>query len=226
MDWCLFHVEPDFADCWAGFHHALKQRNRLLKTRRDLHLLDYWDRYLCEPSLRIHRMRGRYVDELSQLIATELVDLLDGVPIELDYARGWARDKTLDEALQHDRDRDRRAGFTHSGIHRDDMRLTSEQRVAGEVLSRGQSKRFCLALILGALMLVARHSNKQIILLVDDLHSELDEGAQRLVYQQLDQLDLQLFITNIGSAVPAPLQAKEFKMFHVEHGTINPRNFS
>jgi hypothetical protein len=38
-------------------------------------------------------------------------------------------------------------------------------------------------------------------------------------------MDLQLFVSNISTGPPEGL-AKDFKMFHVEHGTIKPRNFS
>ena len=226
LDWCLFHVEPDYADCWVASQHALKQRNRLLKSQRDLHLLDYWDRHLCEPSEKIHRMRERYAVELTEIIETELKGLVEDLPVVSLYQPGWSRDKTLSEALIADRERDRKAGFTHSGIHRDDMKFSLGANPAAEVLSRGQSKRFCLALILTALKLVLRYSSKQIILLIDDLQSELDTKAQDLIYHQLQQLDVQLFISNIEPTVPTPLQGKEFKMFHVEHGTIGPSNFS
>ena len=35
---------------WSEFRHALRQRNSLLKSRKDLKLLDYWDEHLLGPS--------------------------------------------------------------------------------------------------------------------------------------------------------------------------------
>ena len=55
---------------------------------------------------------------------------------------------------------------------------------------------------------------------------ELDQEAQQKIYRQLTYMDLQLFVSNIDDRLPEGLQTKEFKMFHVEHGTIKPRNFS
>jgi len=81
----------------------------------------------------------------------------------------------------------------------------------------------CLALVMASLKKVGVETGKRIILLIDDLHSELDDKAQKKVYQTLAGLDLQLFISNIDRRLPEGLQAKEFKMFHVEHGTIRPR---
>jgi len=104
--------------------------------------------------------------------------------------------------------------------------FTSEGRKADEVLSRGQSKRLCMALLMASLKLVGQKTGKQIILLIDDLHSELDQTAQQKIYRQLTDMDLQLFVSNIDERLPEGLHTKEFKMFHVEHGTIKPRNFS
>ncbi len=226
LDWCLFHVEHSYADAWAEFRHALRQRNRLLKSRRDLQLLDYWDDHLVEPSLRIHNMRRQLCRELRQIIDGELEQLLQGLAIDLELKCGWNEDMELKQAMVAERQRDIRGGFTASGIHRDDLVLKSNGIRVDEVLSRGQSKRLCLALLLAALRLVGERSGKRIILLIDDLNSELDADARDKVYSQLRGMDLQLFISNIDSSAPAALQAKEFKMFHVEHGTIKPRNFS
>jgi DNA replication and repair protein RecF len=226
LDWCLFHVEHSYAEAWAQFQHALRQRNRLLKSRKDLKLLDYWDEHLVGPSMQIHRMRQQHSSEIQQIISNDLADLLNGIPIELKFRRGWPDSVSLEEALVAQRQRDIHSGFTNSGIHRDDLILTSNGIKVGEVLSRGQSKRLCLALLLAALKSVGKQSGQRIILLIDDLHSELDDEARDCVYQQLAGLDLQLFISNIDNVVPGALQAKEFKMFHVEHGIIKPRNFS
>jgi DNA replication and repair protein RecF len=225
IDWCLFHVEHSYAQIWGEIRHSLKQRNRLLKSKRDLNLLDYWDQHLVNPSLQLHEMRRQQCDKLRQLIATEFSDLLHDIPIEMEYRRGWPEEIELADALVAQRKRDIQSGFTNAGIHRDDLLFTTKGIRATEVLSRGQSKRLCLALLMASLELVSRGTGKRIILLIDDLHSELDTSAQQKTYGKLSTMDLQLFISNINSHPPEGL-AKDFKMFHVEHGTIKPRIFS
>ena len=225
IDWCLFHVEQSYADTWVELRHALKQRNKLLKSRRDLKLLDYWDKHLVVPSNKLHQMRRIQSEELRQILITDFTDLLKDIPIEIEYKRGWPEDVDLLEALVAQRQRDVHSGFTNAGIHRDDLLFTLNGIKATDVLSRGQSKRLCLALLMASLALVSRGTGKRIILLIDDLHSELDSSAQHRVYQQLGSMDLQLFVSNISCSAPEGL-TKDFKMFHVEHGTIRPRNFS
>jgi len=226
LDWCLFHVEPGYAEHWRKFQHALKQRNRLLKSRRDLELLNYWDQHLLEPSCELSKMRRQYCEALGKILQTELGKILSGLSLELDYHQGWPQHLCLPDALGECRERDISGGFTNVGIHRDNIDLTSGGKKASEFVSRGQSKRLCLALLLAALKLVNKKQGKRIILLIDDLHSELDHKAQKLVYEQLAEMDIQLFISNIESGVPASIKAKEFKLFHVEHGIIKRQKFS
>jgi len=226
LDWCLFHVEPDYADTWLQFRHSLKQRNRLLKNRQDLKLLDYWDQHLAEPSLKLGAMRERYCNLLKRIIDKELTEVLHGIPLTLEYRHGWPQGEDYTDSLRQQRQRDIRSGFTNIGVHRDDIELLTRGKKVAEVLSRGQSKRACLALLLAALKLVNKARESRIILLIDDLHSELDLRAQTLVYKELAGMGLQMFISNINSAIPEGLEVKEFKKFHVEHGIIKPRNFS
>ena len=226
IDWCMFHVEPDYAEQWRLFQHALRQRNRLLKSRQDIKLLDYWDQHLIEPSLNLSKMRRDYCQKLQAVVETELCEILSGISLELEYQPGWPDDLSLLDATRSNRERDIRSGFTNAGIHRDDLSFISQGKNASEILSRGQSKRLCLALLLAVLKVVSKSRQNRIILLIDDLNSELDINAKNIVYQQLVDMDLQMFISNIDSPVPEAISGKESKLFHVEHGIIRPQNFS
>ena len=226
LDWCMFHVEPSYAEKWSMFQHALRQRNRLLKSGKDIRLLDYWNQHLIEPSDHLSGMRRQYCLQLQEVVETEFSEILPDEPVALGYQQGWPEQISLAEALEANRERDIRAGYTQAGIHRDDIALMSAGKHISDVFSRGQSKRVCLALLLAALRIVGKEKEKQIILLIDDLNAELDAKAQDSVYRRFLGMDLQLFISNIGSNVPEAFHGKEFKWFHVEHGTIKPRNFS
>ena len=220
LDWCLFHVEQSYTEHWVQFKHALKQRNRLLKSRKDLNLLDYWNDYLVEPSLLIDRLRKSYTELIAEQLLEQLPELLPGLRISLDYIQGWPVETELNQCLKDAREKDIRAGFTNYGIHRANLQIMADGLPAAQVLSRGQLKKLCLALIVANLKIVKYKTDKNIILLIDDLRSELDPASQKIVYQQLINIGLQLFITNIEEQIPGVLQGKDFKMFHVEHGMI------
>jgi len=226
LDWCLFHVEQEYSEHWVRFKHALKQRNRLLKSRQDLNLLDYWNGYLIEPSLAIYQYRKRYTNLIADQLIGQLPELLGNIQITLDYVAGWPKETELKRCLENSRDKDIRAGYTTYGVHRDNLQIMADGMPAAQVLSRGQLKRLCLALIVAVLKIVRENSDRDIILLIDDLRSELDEASQQSVYRQLTDIGLQLFIANIENHIPVVLQGKEFKLFHVEHGIIKSLKIS
>jgi DNA replication and repair protein RecF len=222
LNWCLFHVEHEYTEHWVRFKHALRQRNRLLKNRQDLNLLDYWNEYLIKPSLAIHRYRKHYTQLINVQLMEQLPEFMGDKLITMEYVEGWPKQLGLKKCLESSRDKDIKAGFTNHGIHRDNLQIMADGKPADQVLSRGQLKRLCLALIVSVLKIVRQNSDRSIILLIDDLNSELDEASQQGVYRQLIDIGLQLFITNIAEPIPASLQGKDFKMFHVEHGIITP----
>jgi len=49
IDWLVFHVKPSYADHWSRAQYILKQRNAILRQRKNLDMLDYWDPLLVEP---------------------------------------------------------------------------------------------------------------------------------------------------------------------------------
>ena len=226
LDWCMFHVEHSYSKYWQQYQHALKQRNKLLKSKKDLNLLDYWDDYLIQPSLVLQSYRKTYCGEIERHIKSGMPGLLADVDISLEYQQGWHSSMSLQEALNKNREKDARAGFTHAGIHRDNLQILADGYPAVDVLSRGQLKRLSLALFIAALKILKQKSDRQLILLVDDLRAEMDESAQGKVYETLLEIGLQLFISNIESDVPEAIRGKDFKMFHVEHGMIKPRKSS
>ena len=99
IDWCLFHVKPSYVENWRKFQHALKQRNRLLKSRSDLQLLDYWDQHLVEPSMEISRMRAEYSRKLRDIVSQRYQGLLHGLALDIEYRRGWEQSLALQESL-------------------------------------------------------------------------------------------------------------------------------
>ncbi|NNE63831.1 MAG: DNA replication/repair protein RecF [Gammaproteobacteria bacterium] len=225
LDWCLFHVEQSYVHNWLKFRQALRQRNRLLKERRNLHLLDYWDDHLVEPSNVLGSLRKDYCEKISTLMSTEFKELSGDMNITVAYHSGWDESVGLLESLKEHKQKDIRNGFTGKGVHRDNIILLSNGRPVKDILSRGQLKRLTIVLLLAALKIVAKTKAYPIILLIDDLSAEIDQKSEEVIYTALLNIDLQVFITNIRESVPGAIKGKDFKMFHVEHGMIKPRKF-
>lgn len=224
VDWALFHVEPGFLDCWRRYARALRQRNQLLKTTRDVASLDAWENELQHSGDQISAMRSAYLTrwhsvllELTQQFLPELA------PAEVSFVRGWRPEDSLAGALRASRERDQIQGFTSVGPHRADWRMRFGKLSAREGLSRGQTKLAALACVLAQAQQFAVIRGYWPLVCLDDLASELDQRHQRRVLERLLASRAQVVITATEDTATDKILAlagPQLTRFHVEQGTF------
>lgn len=224
LNWGVFHVEHRFHGNWLEFQRAIKQRNSLLRrdTIRSSELA-VWDRRVAEAGEAINADRLAYFDALAPLFRDVLARLVPELgDLEIRFRRGWDRNLPYLPALQAAHVSDRERGFTQSGPHRADLRITLEGRNAAEVLSRGQQKLVVIALKLAQGALLFQRTGRHCVYLVDDLPAELDGRHLQRVCVELDGLGAQVFLTTVDpSTLPGQWAGCEHPaMFHVEHGAL------
>ena len=225
LDWLIFHVEPEFYFAWQYYSRALKQRNSLLKTRRNLSLADLepWNKMLSDYGEILHSQRVGIVEQWNQFFQEDLQQLLPNLEIELEYHAGFHTEQGLLQDLiqQHQRDQERR--YTEYGPHRADLRLKTPYGNADDVLSRGQKKLLIMALKLSQIAML-HASNKETVVLLDDLTAELDLAAQQRLIERLSQLGSQVFMTTLDhTSVLKHLHdlSISFQLFHVVQGQVS-----
>lgn len=229
FDMGVFHVEPQFFDIWLRFSKILKQRNALLKTQRSYDSqFEYWDQQFVNLAFSLQQMRESYINQLaacfSQLTADD--DLFATLSLQLQ--QGWPEKITEEAALlallQQNFAQDSRMGFTQHGPQKADLKLKVNQQAVEEELSRGQLKVLLFALKIAQNNLIRDNGQKQPLLLIDDLTSELDQRSTRQIFSYLRNINSQVFITAINAEQVTPyIAANNVAMFHVEHGQITAR---
>ena len=227
LDLGLFHVEPEFYVSWLQFNKVLKHRNALLKSRlaaRQEYV--YWDQQFVTYAIAVHAQRQRYLSLLQQQLQqlVQPIPWLAGLSLELSSGWGHAELNTteLAETLAASFDSDLRFGYSQLGPHKADLRLRVDGEYVDELLSRGQLKVLLFALKIAQHNVIYFSGHKSPILLIDDLASELDDQSKDLVFEFLNQIQSQVFITAIESSqvLPHVPDAAEVALFHVEHGLI------
>ncbi|MEQ1144437.1 DNA replication/repair protein RecF [Acinetobacter soli] len=225
LDWLMFHVEPEFYFAWQYYSRALKQRNMLLKTKRQLTLaeLEPWNKMLSDYGEILHSQRLVTVERWKGFFLQDLAHLLPELEIELEYSSGFHTEVGLWQDLlnYHEKDLERR--YTEYGPHRADLRLKTPLGAADDVLSRGQKKLLMMALKLSQIAML-HASNKETVVLLDDLTAELDSNAQRRLIERLSQLGSQVFITTLDhQAVTQHLDdlSISYQLYNVDHGQVH-----
>lgn len=223
IDWGVFHSEPKFLIAWQRVQKSLKQRNSWLRqTNKNFDELIVWNKELCEASEEVDHYRKDYIKQLMPIFEKILYDLVDIKGFSLNYYRGWDKEAKLEQVLNNSIDRDLQLGHTQAGSQRADLRLKLSGYNAVDVLSRGQQKLVVCALKIAQGYLLNTIKKEQVIYLIDDLASELDEKHSNLLCQLLDDLHCQVFITCVenGNLSDNWKPQTEISMFHVEHGII------
>lgn len=228
LDWGVFHVEHRFIGVWNEYQRCLKQRNSLLRSDKiNAPLLDVWERKLSEISEEVSLYRHQYFNSLERSFAQYMERFGLCQNVKLSYHKGWSKEEALVDVLKSSRERDRLARFTNTGPHRADFKMLLEGRPVREVFSRGQLKLTTLALFMAHIDQLSLR-DKQTVLLIDDISSELDQENLGRAIAELRRFDSQVFLTALDRDIISLLKNSSaeglvlegMKMFHVEHGEI------
>lgn len=218
LDWSMFHVEPDYMDIWRTYHHALRQRNSLLRANIIKgEQYQPWENVMAQTACWLNLARNKYLARINDEVDKNTRQLLGESTIRMSGTQGETEE--LRVQLEQQRISDRRAGHTREGPHRHDVCFQLNGYPAGKTLSRGEGKQFLLFLLIAQAREFVHTRNQYPIVLIDDLPAELDQAACSRVFNLLVQQHGQIFITAIDED-QLPPEAGSFRRFHVEHGEL------
>jgi len=217
IDWIAFHVEHGYLDHWRRFRRSLKQRNAALKESASRDVLIGWDKEFVETGAEVHAARLRVL-EVCRPALERVGESLLGSAVDIEYQQGWSTDKSLAAVLAAGIDRDRQLASTQAGPHRADLKLVYDERQARRLVSRGQQKLLACALILAATAVVQSHSERPLLLLLDDPAAELDSDSLTRLMTAVITLGCQVIATSLDPDLV--LFPEPPAMFHVERGNV------
>jgi DNA replication and repair protein RecF len=188
---------------WRSYNRALKQRNAALRSQEANDRITAWDENLIEHGEAVHLARTEYLADILPLFESICSETLQ-LDVKCCYVQGWKEPQTLAESLKLSTNNDRSKGFTQVGPHRADLRLEVQDRRARHWVSRGQQKMVAAALVIAQTSFLADDMSGDLVLLVDDPAAELDRVNRERLFELLQNVDAQLFITaletdNLGS---------------------------
>jgi DNA replication and repair protein RecF len=189
----------------GDYEKAMRQRNRLLDEDGDGQWLTALERQLAELGASIHLARTDSLLHLQALIEQSLDDAsfpaahLALTPL-FDHAPEPTSSADLETALmaawRQSRGLDRAAGRTIYGPHRVDLEVTYRQKAMPAALgSTGEQKALLIGLILAHARLVKLRTRITPFLLLDEIAAHLDPDRRRALFEALEGLGTQCFLT-------------------------------
>ena len=222
IDWITFHLYPDFYIQWKKYTHILKQRNICLKDSSHLYSLNKWTEELIylQPSITNYRLLA--LDKLNVELLKLSKKLLGKQIISLVFNNGFPIDLKLDlpslrDHYKNKETTDIRFKSTSSGVHRADLKVFLNGKLAINEASRGQLKLIAITLLLAQSMTINKDNNEKGIIVIDDLAAELDIVNKEKLLEYLSTLNQQVIITTTKKIA---IKNTSLKTFHVKHGVF------
>ena len=217
LDWCLFHVEPAFLPVFQRFRRALKQRNAALRSQEAPRVVRSWDEELITAGDAVHDLRARYVGRFVPTLDS-LVSRLLPFEVTLEYRSGWPEGRSLEDALDDSFPSDMARGFTQVGPQRGDLAFVVDGVEARKLMSRGETKLFVAGMILAQAAHFIEEMGRDLVILVDEVASELDGESRCRVLSVLASLGAQTFVSTVSRELVENGAWPPDAVFHVEQG--------
>ena len=200
MDTIITQYSPHYSSTLHRYERALLQRNKLLKqpghTKDELFA---WNVALSRYGAEIILARQELVDHLNEFIQSTYQTIAPTKDtVRLHYSRQTpVSSQQLLHELEHSYEKDHMVGATSVGPHRHDFEVLFNDAPANETGSRGELRTITLALKFIEAALVAERTERQPIILLDDVFSELDSDRQHRLLSEFHKN--QVIMTSVSS---------------------------
>ena len=196
LDRIALSLVPDHGEVAAVYDRGLRERNRLIRDAiRDPVWFDALEARMSESGARLGVNRAL---ALSRLAAAEVEGPFPAAALALE-GEGPRDEAGLREALRAGRARDRAAGRTLTGPHRDDLgAVYAAKGIPVRLCSTGEQKALLVSLVLANARAVAGDFGAAPILLLDEITAHLDDDLRAALFSAIAALDAQAFMTGTG----------------------------
>ena len=219
LDRLVLALEPGHAALAARYESALRERNRLIggEAEPDPLWLDGVEAHLAESGAALGAARARLIARLNTALESAgespFARPTLAYPAETDAA-------TLVAGLRDGRRRDRAAGRTLDGPHRDDLIVTlaGKGRAAADC-STGEQKAMLIAIVLAHAGLLDPARPR--VLLLDEVAAHLDPLRRAALFERLHAAPGQYWLTGTES-MPFTEILAEAAIWRVADGAVTP----
>lgn len=229
LDRLVLAVDAEHTSRVSALERSLRSRNRLLEEARpDTHWLDAIEHETAELAVAVAAGRSETVRRLQGALAQRKDDAFPSAEIALD---GWMEQGLLSHPaveieeryrtiLKDSRSRDASAGRTLDGPHLTDLAVVyAPKNIPASDASTGEQKALLIGLVLAHAGLLAEMTGFAPVLLLDEVVAHLDPGRRNALYDALDRLGAQVWMTGADPAAFASI-AGQADVFTVSAGQI------
>ena len=202
LDAMISQTDSDYLFALIQYQKTLQQRNALLKyfaknRTFDLDSLEIYNEPLNKFGTQIFEKRQRFVASILPTIQHFYEIISKGNEKVTVIYESNLNEQNFEEILSENLEKDRVLTYTSRGIHKDDLRFEMNENLIKKFGSQGQQKSFLIALKLAQIKRIKDITNKNPILLLDDIFDKLDDNRVSQLIELVNQQNFgQIFITD------------------------------
>lgn len=223
LDRLVLALVPDHGSRSNAYERAMRQRNRMFEDGvTDPRWFEAVEREMAGHGAAIVSAR---LETLLKLNAAQGARAASGADFpQATLALAGEDGDTATDAfaarLGENRQRDRAAGRTLIGPHRADLAVTHvEKGMPAALASTGEQKALLIGIVLGHAALVSRITGEAPLLLLDEVAAHLDPARRAALYETLNDLGAQTFMTGTDPSLFEALGSRADR-FRVAAGRI------
>ena len=207
-----------YIDFVKKYKQILKNRNILLKEEK-YDLLEMYDIPLIKEGLEIQKRRNKAIFKFNTIF-TSLYKEISGIEgVKIAYEPSWKSENEYEilEYILSKRDVDKVMKTTMTGPHRDKIYFIKDGKNFIPTASTGQRRLISLILRIAQATYYTEITDKNPILLMDDVLLELDPNKRQSVTALLPNYD-QLFCTFLPGEPYERYKRSTTRIYKIENG--------
>ena len=220
LDRLVLAVDTAHGSRVSALERALRSRNRLLEgPAPDAHWLDATEHETAEIAVAVAAARAETVRRLAAALAARR-EAQCGFPSAAIAFDGWMEEMVLTHPavevedryrviLKENRARDTAAGRTLDGPHLTDLVVHyREKAIVASSASTGEQKALLIGLVLAHATLVGDMTGAAPLVLLDEVVAHLDPDRRAALFESLDRLGSQVWMTGADPAAFAGIASR------------------
>ncbi len=197
IDRALFQANSFYPSIYKTYKKIIASRNRILRNQNvTRESLMPFNLQLADTGSRIVKMRNDFIDTMRPFFKDAVDKISSGGRGDIKYRPKIEGDKdiylqNLNDKFQIDSERK----YTTCGPHSDELQFLLDDKSARKFASQGQQRTLVLAAKIAETKALTQSTKKIPLLLFDDVSSELDKLRNRHLFEFLQGMGGQVFIT-------------------------------
>lgn len=202
LDAMISQTDSEYLFHLIQYQKTLQQRNALLKYFQknrtfDADSLEIYNEPLTKFGTQIFKKRQLFVEAILPTIQHFYTIISKGNEKVTVIYESHLNEQNFEEILKENLEKDRLLTYTSKGIHKDDLRFEMNGNLIKKFGSQGQQKSFLISLKLAQIKRIKEITQKNPILLLDDIFDKLDDNRVSQLIELVNEQNFgQIFITD------------------------------